>query len=314
MEKKRIILALGGNALQKDTKDSSAKSQLEMAKLTAKSVVDLISAGHEIAIVHGNGPQVGQIVSAYEEAKDREMPFPECGAMSQGYIGYHLQQAIRGEMRNRGIDKGIASIVTQVLVDKDDPGFLNPTKPIGSFFTEKEAKKLEEVNGYTMKEDAGRGFRRVVPSPEPIDIVESSTIKSLVEAGNIVIAAGGGGVPVIDKGNNSLEGIAAVIDKDFAAAKLGEILEADMLIILTAVEKVYINYNKPEQRGLDNLTVAEAEKLMEEGHFAAGSMLPKIKAAIKFVKNNPNRKALITSLENASEGIEGKTGTLIINQ
>lgn len=311
MDEKKIILALGGNALQKDTRDSSAKSQLKMAKLTAKSVVDLIEAGHDITIVHGNGPQVGQIVSIYEESSDKKMPIPECGAMSQGYIGYHLQQSIREEIKKRGINKDVASIVTQVLVDENDPGFLNPTKPIGSFFTKEEAKKLKEANGYIMKEDAGRGFRRLVPSPEPVDIVESSTIKALLETNHVVIAAGGGGIPVIDIGNGKLEGVAAVIDKDFAAAKIGEILNADMLIILTAVEKVYINYNKSNQRGLDSLTVKEAEKLIEEGQFATGSMLPKIRAAINFIGNDLNKKALITSLEKANDGIKGRTGTLI---
>jgi carbamate kinase len=309
----RIVLALGGNALQSNPKDISAEAQLITVKKTAKAIVDLIDEDHEIIIVHGNGPQVGQIVSLYERAMDvPNMPFPECGAMSQGYIGYHLQQSIGEEMRKRGIFKEIASIITQVLVDKNDLAFKNPTKPVGSFFTEEEAKDLERNNGYTMKEDAGRGFRRVVPSPEPISIVETNIIKSLVESNYIVITAGGGGIPVIDKGNGILEGVPAVIDKDLAAELVAEIVEANMLIILTAVEKVYINFNQPDEKGLDILTREEAKIYIEDNQFAPGSMLPKVKAAMKFANSKEGRISIITSLDKAKEGIEGKTGTRIV--
>ncbi|MFZ5968800.1 MAG: carbamate kinase [Bacillota bacterium] len=316
MKKERIVIALGGNALQADPKDTTAESQLVTARETAKPLVDLIEEGHEVIIAHGNGPQVGQMVATYEAAAAAAgvpvMPFPECGAMSQGYIGYHLQQAVREEMLARGVGKSVAAIVTQVVVDKDDPGFKNPTKPVGSFFSAEEAKKLEEEKGFTMKEDAGRGWRRVVASPVPVDVVEAPIVKTLVDAGHVVITVGGGGVPVIDKGNGVLEGVPAVIDKDFASEKIAEILDADYLIILTAVEQVAINFNKPNQKNLAQITIAEAEQYIEEGHFAPGSMLPKVKAALKFVQSKPGRKALITSLEKAKEGIEGKTGTVII--
>ncbi len=312
MKKERIVIALGGNALQADPKDTSAEAQLITAKQTAKPLVDLIQAGHELIVTHGNGPQVGQIVAAYEAAGSSVMPFPECGAMSQGYIGYHLQQAIREEMICRGIHKHIATVVTQVVVDKNDPGFQNPTKPIGSFYTEEEAKKLQQEKGYTMVEDAGRGWRRVVPSPEPMDVVEAPIIKTLVDAGHVVITVGGGGIPVVDGGNGILKGVPAVIDKDFASEKIAEILDADYLIILTAVEQVAIYFNQPNQKNLSKLTVREAYRYMEEGHFAPGSMLPKIRAALKFVESKPGRKALITSLEKAKEGLEGKTGTVIV--
>ena len=308
----RIVIALGGNALQANPKDISSDAQLKTVIETAKTIVDLIKEDYEVIIVHGNGPQVGQIVSVYEKAENTpNMPFPECGAMSQGYIGYHLQQSIGEEMRKRGIHKEIAAVVTQVLVDKDDPAFKNPTKPVGSFFTEEEAKELEENNGYIMKEDAGRGWRRVVPSPEPKSIVESNIIKSLVKQKFIVITAGGGGIPVIDENNGSLKGVPAVIDKDLAAELVAEIVDADMLIILTAVDKVYINFNQPNKKGLDILTTEEAERYIEEGQFAPGSMLPKVKAAVKFVLSKEGRIAIITSLNKAKKGIEELDGTRI---
>ncbi|WDU84590.1 carbamate kinase [Caloramator sp. Dgby_cultured_2] len=305
-----------GNALQANPKDISAEAQLQTAHQTAKAIVDLIEDGHEVIIAHGNGPQVGQIVATYEMANSVNennpvMPFPECGAMSQGYIGYHLQQAIREEMVRRNINKSIAAIVTQVVVDKNDPGFKNPTKPVGSFFTEEQAKKLMAEKGYVMKEDAGRGWRRVVPSPMPIDVVEKEIVKTLVEAGHVVITVGGGGVPVIQKEDGALEGVAAVIDKDLASEKIAEILDADELIILTAVEKVAINFNKPDQKDLDTMTVEEAKKYMEEGHFAPGSMLPKVKAAVMFAESKEGRKAVITSLEKAREALKGLTGTVV---
>jgi carbamate kinase len=308
----RIVIALGGNALQENPEDISAEAQLETAKKTAASIVDFIEEGYEIVIVHGNGPQVGQIVSVYEKAIGiPNMPFPECGAMSQGYIGYHLQQSIGEEMRKRGIDKGITAMITQVLIDEEDPAFCNPTKPVGSFFSKEEAMELEKRKGYIMKEDAGRGWRRVVPSPEPKNIIESKTLKTLVELNFIVITAGGGGIPVIRDDDGKLKGVSAVIDKDLAAELVGEIVDADVLIILTAVEKVCINFNKPTEKGLDTITIEEAEKYIEEGEFAPGSMLPKIKAAIKFVKSKQGRKAIITSLDKAKECMKGTVGTKI---
>ncbi|MDE4543172.1 carbamate kinase [Thermoanaerobacterium sp. R66] len=313
----RIVVALGGNALQENPKDTSAEAQLKTAHSTAKAIVDLIEDGHEVIISHGNGPQVGQIVSTYETANSVNknipvMPFPECGAFSQGYIGYHLQQAIRDEMIKRGINKDVASVVTQVVVDKDDPGFKNPTKPVGSFFTEEQAKKLMEEKGYVMKEDAGRGYRRVVASPMPKKIVEEQLIKTIVNAGHVVIAVGGGGVPVIENEDGSLKGVPAVIDKDLASEKLAEILNADILMILTAVEQVAINFNKPDQKNLSLLTVEEAKRYIKEGHFAEGSMLPKVKAAIMFAESKAGRKSIIASLSKAKLAVMGISGTSII--
>jgi carbamate kinase len=314
----RIVIALGGNALQANPKDTTAEAQLITARETSEAIVDLIEEGHEVIVAHGNGPQVGQLVATYEAAtlihKDNPiMPFPECGAMSQGYIGYHLQQSIRAEMRKRGINKQVATVVTQVIVDQNDPGFKNPTKPVGSFFTQEQAKILMTEKGYVMKEDSNRGWRRVVASPLPMDIVEEPIIKTLVEAGHVVITVGGGGIPVIDTGNGNLEGVPAVIDKDFASGKIAELLNADALVVLTAVEQVSINFGKPNQKNLSSITVEEAKTYIEEGHFAPGSMLPKIRAALTFVEAKEGRKAIITSLEKAREAIEGKAGTVIIN-
>ncbi|OLA37201.1 MAG: carbamate kinase [Firmicutes bacterium CAG:176_63_11] len=294
---KRIVIALGGNAL-----GNTAAEQLQLVTESAKSIVDLIAAGNEVVVAHGNGPQVGMInlgLSTAAEAKaiKADMPFPECGAMSEGYIGYHLQQAIGNELMSRGMDKPVATIVTQTVVSKDDPAFQNPTKPAAE-------------KGYTMVEDAGRGYRQVVPSPKPFDIVEKASIKALVDAGHVVIAVGGGGIPVVLE-NGKLSGTPAVIDKDFGSELLAELLDADMLIILTAVEKVAINFNKPDQKGLDDLTPAEAYKYMEENQFAKGSMLPKVQAAVKFAESKAGRTALITLLEKAKDGIEGKTGTRV---
>lgn len=315
-KKSRIVIALGGNALQANPKDTSSMAQLITAKETSKSIVDLIEEGHEVIIAHGNGPQVGQMIATYETAAQQNesiniMPFPECGAMSQGYIGYHLQQAIREEMVARNIKKSVASIITQVVVDENDAGFKNPTKPVGSFFTKEEAETLTKEKGYTMKEDSGRGYRRVVASPEPIDVVESEIIKTLVDSGHVVITVGGGGIPVVEK-NGALRGVPAVIDKDFASAKIADILDADYLIILTAVERVAINFNTSNQRELEKVTIKEALQYIDEGHFAPGSMLPKVKAAMNFVESKPGRTTLITSLEKAKEGIAGKAGTLIV--
>lgn len=310
MNKDKIVVALGGNAL-----GNSPEEQLMLVKGTAKPIADLIEAGHEVILAHGNGPQVGMInlamsTSAASEAKTPDMPFPECGAMSQGYIGYHLQNAIREELLNRNLNIPVATIVTQVIVDKEDPAFNHPTKPIGAFYTKEEAELLIAQKGYTMVEDAGRGYRRVVASPKPIDVAEKETVEALVEKGHIVITVGGGGIPVIREGNR-LIGVPAVIDKDFASEKIAELLDADYLIILTAVEKVAINYGKENEKWLSKLTVDEANQYIAEGHFAPGSMLPKVQAALQFANSKPGRRALITSLEKAKDGIEGKTGTMI---
>lgn len=311
--KDKIVVALGGNAL-----GNTPEEQLELVMHTAKPIVDLIEAGHEVILAHGNGPQVGMInlamsTSALSASKTPEMPFPECGAMSQGYIGYHLQNAIREELLNRGIHMPVATVITQVIVDKNDPAFGKPTKPIGAFYSKEEADKLMAEKGYSMVEDAGRGWRRVVASPQPIDVAEKETVKALVKHGHVVITVGGGGIPVYQEGNK-LIGIPAVIDKDFASAKIAEILDADYLIILTAVDRVAINFGKPDVKWLSEMSLLEAEQYINEGHFAPGSMLPKVQAAMKFAKSLPGRKALITSLEKAKEGIEGRTGTVIVDK
>ncbi len=307
---KRIVIALGGNAL-----GNTPYEQLELVRKTAKPIVDLIEAGNEVIIAHGNGPQVGMInlgMSTAAEAKaiKSDMPFPECGAMSQGYIGYHLQNAIGNELAARGVDKDVATVVTQVLVDAADPAFQHPTKPVGAFYDKETADRIAAEKGYTMVEDAGRGYRQVVPSPKPIDVIEKNTVRALLKAGTVVITVGGGGIPVVRK-DGKLFGTPAVIDKDFASAKLAELVDADMLIILTAVEKVAINFGKPDQKGLDVLTPDDARKYIEEKQFAPGSMLPKVQAAMGFAESKPGRVALITLLDKAKEGIEGKTGTRV---
>lgn len=312
----KIVLALGGNALQKDSKDKSAEGQLQTCRETAVSVANLIEDGHSVSIVHGNGPQVGQILASIEAAhkvnNDNPLfPFDVVGAFSEGYIGYHLQNAIREELLKRGIKKSVDTIVTQVIVDKNDSGFKNPTKPIGSFYSKDEAKKLERENGYVMKEDAGRGYRRVVASPKPIDIVEKEAIKTMVDNGFVVIACGGGGIPVIEEGDR-LAGVPAVIDKDFAAEKLSEILNADALLILTAVDKVCVNFNKPNQVALDEINLEIVDQYIEEGQFAPGSMLPKVEACKKFVQSGDDKIAIISSLSKAREALRGEAGTRII--
>ena len=306
----KLVIALGGNAL-----GNTAAEQLHLVTETAKSIVDLIAAGNEVVVAHGNGPQVGMInlglsTAAEAGAIKADMPFPECGAMSEGYIGYHLQQAIGNELASRGMDKPVATIVTQTVVSADDPAFQNPTKPVGAFYDKETAERIAAEKGYTMVEDAGRGYRQVVPSPKPFDIVEKASIKALVEAGHVVIAVGGGGVPVIRK-DGKVSGTPAVIDKDFGSELLAELLDADMLVILTAVDQVAINFNKPDQKGLDKLSVAEAKAYITEGQFAKGSMLPKVEAAVKFVESKPGRKSLITSLEKAKEALAGKAGTVL---
>ncbi|MBU9743275.1 carbamate kinase [Lachnospiraceae bacterium ASD3451] len=311
MSKKRIVIALGGNAL-----GDTLPEQMAAVKITSKAIADLIEEGHEVVVSHGNGPQVGMINNAMaalsrENPNQPNTPLSVCVAMSQAYIGYDLQNALREELRNRGhYDIPVVTMVTQVRVNPDDPAFENPSKPIGHFMTKEQADISAEKYGYIMKEDAGRGYRRVVASPRPIEIVESDAIRTLVESGNIVIAGGGGGIPVTLQGNH-LKGASAVIDKDFASCLMAQELDADYLIILTAVEKVAINFGKPDVKWLSEITVDEAKKYMDEGHFAPGSMLPKVQAAVQFASSKPGRTALITLLEKAKDGIEGKTGTII---
>jgi len=307
---KRIVLALGGNALGENLHE-----QMIAVKIAAKAIVDLIEDGLEVVVTHGNGPQVGMINLAMETAAKVDnsffyIPMSVCVAMSQGYIGYDVQNAIREELQSRGLNKPVATIVTQTLVDANDPAFKDPAKPIGAFYTEEEATDMRS-RGYDMKEDAGRGWRRVVASPKPTGIVESETVRALLEAGQVPITVGGGGIPVKKIEGGHLEGASAVVDKDFASAKLAELLDADMLVVLTAVEKVAINFGKPNQEWLSEMTIEDAERYIEEGHFAPGSMLPKVQAAMTFVKSGPNRKALITMLEKAKEGLAGTTGTVI---
>ena len=307
----KIVIALGGNALQSGKGEATAEAQLEVVKKTCGYIADISCKGYEVGIVHGNGPQVGRILLASETAKEvtPAMPFDVCGAMSQGYIGYHIQQALRFALAQRNHPVPVSTLETQVVVDGDDPGFKNPTKPIGPFYSEEEAKALEKEKGYSIKEDAGRGWRRVVASPIPEKIVEIDAIRRLWPT-TITVSVGGGGIPVIEKADGSLEGVAAVIDKDFGAELLAEEVDADTLMILTEVEKVAINFNKPNQKNLGELTMADAEKYIEEGQFAPGSMLPKVQAAMKFIRSNPSKKAIITSLDKAVEALAGKTGTV----
>ena len=308
----KIVIALGGNALGKNPSE-----QLLLLSNVAKIIVKLVKDGNKIVLTHGNGPQVGQIALAMEyssnsEVKTPSMPFPECGSMSQGYIGYQLQQSIQDELEKQGIVKNCATLITQVLVDPNDSAFQNPTKPIGMFYSKEEAMKIEKEKGYQFVEDSGRGYRRVVPSPMPIDIIEKNVIKQLVDNDNIVIAVGGGGIPVIKTDRiELLEGGEAVIDKDRSGALLAREIDADILLILTAVDKVYLNYNTENEIALDKLTVEEAESYIKENHFAKGSMLPKVEACIDFVRDSDKRQAIISSLEKAGEAIKGNTGTVI---
>lgn len=308
---KKVVLALGGNAL-----GNSPEEQIKAVRKTAISIVDLVEDGNEVIVCHGNGPQVGMINLAMETAHNSNpqisnMPFAECVAMSQGYIGYHLQKAIKNELSKRNMKNAVSTIITQVKVDKNDEAFANPTKPVGLFYSKEESEKLAAESGYTFKEDANRGYRRVVPSPKPIDIIEKEEINTLIKEDFIVIAGGGGGIPVVEN-DGQLEGIGAVIDKDFTSEKLAEISDADLLIILTAVEKVCINYGTENEEGLDELNLSRAQKLIEERQFAEGSMLPKVKACLSFVQSGEGKTALITSLEKAKEGINGLTGTRFV--
>ncbi|SUQ57629.1 Carbamate kinase 1 [Raoultella terrigena] len=306
---KNIVLALGGNALGDDL-----AGQMQAVTQTAQAIVDLIAQGHQVVVTHGNGPQVGMINLAFEAAAKTEahtpmLPMSVCVALSQGYIGYDLQNALREALLARGMSVPVATVITQVEVDAADEAFRDPSKPIGSFFSAAEAKLLTR-QGYTLKEDAGRGYRRVVASPEPVDIIEKETVKALMAAGQVVITVGGGGIPVVREGNH-LRGVSAVIDKDRASARLAATIDADMLIILTAVEKVAINFGQANQQWLDRLSLSDADRFIAEGNFAKGSMLPKVEAAAAFARSRPGRRALITMLSKAREGIEGKTGTLI---
>jgi len=310
----RIVVALGGNALSLDGK-ATATAQQQVANQTAGLLACLVQAGHELAIVHGNGPQIGNII-LHEEAINTEktptMPVDTCGAMSQGQIGYWLQNAFFNNFQALGINKPVAAMVTQVLVDPNDPAFSNPTKPIGPFYSEEEAKKLSAERGFTVKEDAGRGWRKVVPSPAPIDIVEADLVKMALDNQAILIAAGGGGIPVYYK-DDKLVGLEAVIDKDFAAAKLAEIIDADILLILTAVDTIKINYGQPDEQSISQMTLDQARQYIAEGQFAPGSMLPKVEASIKFVSTGGGRQAIITTPEGALDAINGLTGTKITN-
>lgn len=306
---KKLVIALGGNAL-----GNTPYEQLKLVTETAKPIVDLIEAGNQVVIAHGNGPQVGMInlamsTAANAKAIKSDMPFPECGAMSQGYIGYHLQNSIQNELKARGIKKSVATVVTQVLVDENDPAFQHPTKPIGAFYSKEEADRIAAEKGYTMIEDAGRGYRQVVPSPKPVDVIEKDMVNTLIDAGHVVITVGGGGIPVIEK-DGKLLGVPAVIDKDFASAKLAELVHADALVILTAVDRVAINWGKPNQESLERMTCAEAEQYCKEGHFAPGSMLPKVQAAMSFAKTGG--EAIIASLENAAAALRGESGTKVV--
>lgn len=306
----KIVVALGGNALGK-----SPQEQLELVKNTAKSLVGLITKGHEIVISHGNGPQVGSINLGLNYAAEHDQgpafPFAECGAMSQAYIGYQLQESLQNGLHSMGIDKQVVTLVTQVEVDEGDPAFNSPSKPIGLFYTKEEANRIQQEKGYQFVEDAGRGYRRVVPSPQPISIIELESIKTLVENDTLVIAAGGGGIPVIREQHDSFKGIDAVIDKDKTSALLGADIHCDQLIILTAIDYVYINYHTDQQQALKTTNIDTLKTYIEEKQFAKGSMLPKIESAISFIENNPNGSVLITSLNQLDAALEGKIGTLI---
>lgn len=310
--RRKVVIALGGNAL-----GNTPSEQLELIKKTAKNIVDVIEDGYDVVITHGNGPQVGMINLAmevsHEEIDTPDMPFAECGAMSQGYIGYHLQQSIQKELLKRNMRKNCITVITQVLVDDKDEAFKNPTKPIGSFYTKEEAEKITKEKGYIFKEDAGRGYRRVVASPNPVKIIENKVIRDLVDKRNIVIAAGGGGIPIVKK-RNGYQGVAAVIDKDKTSAKLAIALNADIFLILTAVEKVCINFGKENEQKLDLLTVKKAKEYMKNDEFKKGSMLPKIEACIDYVTHKKDGQAIITSLSKLKDALLGRTGTIIVRK
>jgi carbamate kinase len=309
----KLVIALGGNALQEGNGPATAEAQLAVVERTSVFIADIIEKGYQVILAHGNGPQVGRIVLQNENSVSvtPAMPFDVCGAMSQGMIGYHMQQGLAKALRARGNHTGVATVVTQVVVDQNDKAFLNPSKPIGPFYSEEEAKRLQAEKGYAVKEDAGRGWRRVVASPIPVEIVELPEVECLIKGGFVVITVGGGGIPVLKDQNGDLVGTAAVIDKDLASERLAEDVSADALLILTAVEQVCLNYGKPEEKRLSAITVAEAEQYIAEKHFAPGSMLPKIQAAVLFAKSKPGRRAIITSLDKAVDALHGTAGTTI---
>lgn len=314
MEKQGIaVVAVGGNALIKDKAHQTVQDQFNAASDTMKHIVDMIEKGWDVVITHGNGPQVGFILRRSEIARDvlHEIPLDYCGADTQGAIGYMFQNALHNEFKRRGLDKDAATVVTQTVVDRNDPAFQNPSKPIGTFMDEAEATRRAENEGWVVVEDSGRGFRRVVPSPIPTRIVEANVIDTLINAGKTVVGVGGGGIPVVEDEAGHIKGVEAVIDKDFSSALLATMIDADLFIISTAVEKVALNFNMEDEVYLDMMTVAEAKKYIEEGHFAPGSMLPKVQAIIKYLDNG-GKKALITDPEHISDALEGKTGTWIL--
>lgn len=312
MTKRKVVVALGGNAIL--STDASAKAQQEALHQTAEYLVQFIEKGDDLIVSHGNGPQVGNLLlqqAAANSEKNPAMPLDTCVAMTEGSIGYWMQNALNSALLKRHIDKDVVALVTQVIVDEKDPAFANPTKPIGPFLTEEEAKVEMQASGATFKEDAGRGWRKVVASPKPISIKEYRVVNHLVESGVLTISVGGGGIPVIEK-EAKLVGVEAVIDKDFASQKLAELVKADLLIILTGVDNVYVNYNQPDQKKLEEVTVTELKEYIADNQFAPGSMLPKVEAAISFVENYPQGKAIITSLENIGAVLEGDAGTVVV--
>jgi carbamate kinase len=309
----KLVIALGGNALQEGKGPATAEAQLAVVEKTSDFIADIIERGFQVVLAHGNGPQVGRIVLQNENSVDLTpaMPFDVCGAMSQGMIGYHMQQGLTKALRKRGNNTGAATVVTQVVVNPSDPAFENPSKPIGPFYSEEEAKKLQAEKGYSVKEDAGRGWRRVVASPKPVEIVELPEVQCLIDGGFVVITVGGGGIPVVRDSEGNLSGTAAVIDKDLASERLAEDVDADALLILTAVEQVCLNYGKENEKRLSTISLSEAEQYISEGHFAPGSMLPKIQAACKFAASKAGRRAIITSLDKAVDALNGNAGTVI---
>ena len=315
MSNRKIVVALGGNAIL--STDPSAQAQQAALVDTARHLVKLIQNGDDLIITHGNGPQVGNLLLQHlmaDSEKNPAFPLDSLVAMTEGSIGFWLQSALDNALLDVGLDKDVASVVTQVIVDKEDPAFINPTKPIGPFYSEEEAKAESEKTGATFKEDAGRGWRKVVASPKPIDIKEINSIRTLLDNGQVVIAAGGGGIPVVENENGYLSGVEAVIDKDFASQRLAELVEADLFIVLTGVDYVYVNYNQPNQEKLERVTVSQLQEYIKQGQFAPGSMLPKVEAAIDFVTNRPEGKAVITSLSNLGALIESESGTIIVKE
>ena len=312
MNKKLAVVAIGGNAVNRPGESPTAENMIKAVRTTASYLADMVQMGYSLIVTHGNGPQVGNILIQQDLAKDTIPPFPMdlCGSMTQGYLGYMIAQELHNIFIERKIKKEVCTVVSQVVVDENDDGFKNPSKPVGPFYSAEYANKMHTEKGWTVKEDSGRGWRKVVPSPIPQDVIEKDTIKSLIEKDYIVVAAGGGGIPVVRRNNGMLKGVEAVIDKDRASALLAGIMDADELIILTAVEKVCLNYNKPDQKELDTLTLAQAQEYISQGHFAKGSMLPKIQACVDFVRNT-GKPALITDMEKLKDALAGKTGTKI---